>query len=121
ERREAARKERTHVTIVISRDSVQLVRYEGEGDVVSPIKPAQGLENGPPEAGVARGVGRERRRKVRPLEVAGRCAQRRPRRVSDRVGIAITGASRAGAEVGLADASDRTPDVVVVFRLPDGD
>src|SRR5437867_13314281 len=80
ERRETARKERTHVAIVISRDSVQFVGYEGEGDVVRFIKSAQRLEESASEAGVTGGIGRERRRKVWSGEVAGRRTQRRPGR-----------------------------------------
>src|SRR5438067_8500374 len=121
ERREAARKQRTYVTIASLCDSVEFVRYERERDVVSAIKPAEGLKNGAPEPGVARRIGWEWRRKVRSSEVAGRSAQRRPGWVTGSRGIAITGTRWPGARVGLADAGDGTPDIVMIFRVPDGE
>lgn len=53
ERREAAREEWPHVAIVAPRDSVKLVRDEGEGDVVGPVESAQGLKESGAESSVA--------------------------------------------------------------------
>src|SRR5712692_4783396 len=64
---------------------------------------------------------RERRREVRPGEIAGRGAERCEGRIAASRGIAIASAGRTGSLVGLADASDRAPELVVVLRLPDGD
>src|SRR2546422_8922115 len=61
ERREAARNARAHGSLVVLRHAVELVGYEGERDVVGSVKVAQRLEEGAPEAGVPRRVGRERR------------------------------------------------------------
>src|SRR2546422_7188637 len=115
ERREAARNERAHGSLVVLSHAVEFVGYEGERDVVGPVKIAQRLEEGAPEAGVPRRVGRERRGEVRgggrAAAVAERCAERRPGWVSDRHVVAIA--------VGLADASDRPPELVVGLRLPE--
>ena len=120
-RREAARQERAYVAIAAPSHSVELVRHEGKCDVVSSVKPAQNLEDGSAETGVAGRIGREWRGKVRSREVAGRGAEWRPGWVPDSRWIAIAGASRPGARVRLPDAGDRTPHSVVIFRLPDGD
>src|SRR5213594_4512349 len=84
ERREAARDERTHVPVVVPRHPIELVRHEGEGDVVGPVEVAQGLEEGAPEAGMPGRVCREGRREVWPVEVAGRRAERHEARIAHR-------------------------------------
>src|SRR6266853_1171731 len=104
QRGEASRKQRTDIASIVPRDSVELVGNESKGDVISAIKPAQSLKEGAAEAGVTRGIGWEWRGKVRSCEIAGRCSQRCPVWVSDRVWIAITSARRAGARIGFADA-----------------
>src|SRR5918992_4674713 len=121
ERREAARDKWAHVPLVIPRHAVELVRHEGEGDVVGPVKVAQGLEEGAPEPGMSGRVAWEGRREVRLVEVAGLRAERREGWISDSRGIAIAGTGRAGPLVGLAYAGDRAPELVEVLRLPDGD
>ena len=73
---EAARRERPDVPVVARRLAVELVGRERERDVVGPEDMAQHLEERAAERRVARGVGRERRREVRSLEVAGRRAER---------------------------------------------
>src|SRR5206468_7619259 len=117
ERREAARDERTHVPVVVPRHPIELVRHEGEGDVVGPVEVAQGLEEGAPEPSMPGRICREGRRVVWPVEVAGWRAERRKGRISDRRSIAIAG--WAGPLGGLADASDRAPEMVEAFRLAD--
>src|SRR2546422_9945114 len=61
ERREAARNERAHGSLVVLSHAVEFVGYKGERDVVGPGKIAQRLEEGASEAGVPGRVGRERR------------------------------------------------------------
>src|SRR5678815_3253188 len=114
ERGETARQQGPHIAVVVLGDTVEFVRHEREGDVVGSIESAQGLEKCASEARMARRISRERRRKVRSGQVAGWRAQGRPGRVSDRVRIAIAGASGTGSRIGLANAGDRTPDIVVV-------
>src|ERR1041385_8739339 len=77
-RREAAWNERTRVSIVASRNPVQLVRHEREGDLVCPVEVAQGLKQRAAESGVAGRVCGEWRREVWSLQVARGRAQRRP-------------------------------------------
>src|SRR2546422_1811696 len=115
ERREPARNERAHGSLVVPSHAVELVGYEFERDVVGLVKIAQRLEEGAPEAGVPGRVGRERRGGVwgggRAAAVAERCAERRPGWVSDCQGGAI--------DIRLAGAGDRPPELVRVLRLPE--
>src|SRR5262245_34224276 len=76
--RETTRKEWAYATIVVPRHSVEFVGYEGERDLVGPVKSTQRLKERAAESRMAGRIGRERRCEVRTLEVAGRRAQRRP-------------------------------------------
>ena len=58
--------------LLSTRHAVVLVRDEGERDRVRPVELAQRLEERAAEARVAGRIGREGRREVRPVEVAGR-------------------------------------------------
>src|ERR1043165_9672944 len=51
-RREATGDEGAHVSVVAPGNAVKFVRNKREGDIVSPVEPAQGLEQSAPEAGV---------------------------------------------------------------------
>ena len=77
ERGETAWKQGTDIASVVPSDSVEFVRNESKGDGVSAIEPAQGLEEGAAETGVARWIGWEWRSKVRSCEIAGRRPERR--------------------------------------------
>src|SRR5580765_8165562 len=121
QRREAARTEGPHRALVVLGHTVELVRHEGEGDAIGAVEPAQRLEKGASESGVAGRIGRKRRCEVGAVEIAGRRAERHERRISlgGRIAVAPTGG--ATALVGLADAGDRPPESIVIFRLPDRD
>src|SRR5437879_6065140 len=43
-RRETAREQRAKVSAAVAGDSIKLIRHEGEGDIIPPIKSAQCLE-----------------------------------------------------------------------------
>lgn len=60
-----------------------------------------------------RGVGRERWGEIRAGEVARLGAERRKLGIGFGRGIVVL--------VGLADGGDWTPDLLVVFRIPDGE
>src|SRR5579885_2723391 len=121
ERLKAARDERADLSVIVAGDSVQFVGNESERDLVGAVKPPQGLEQRPGKTRMPGGVGRKRRSKVRPVKIAGRRAHRLEAGVARRVGIAVTQTGRPGTGVGLADAGDRAPELVVEFRLPHGD
>src|SRR2546422_8908250 len=101
--------------------AVKLVRHEGEGDVIDPVKVAQGLEDGAPEPGMAGRISGERRREVRPGEVAGWRAEWCEGQIPHSRGIAIPETRRASPLVSLADTGHRAPELVEVLRLPDCD
>src|SRR5438046_7735526 len=113
ERRETARDQRSYVAFAVPRNSVEFVRNKSKGDVVGAIEPAQRLEQGGAKTGVPGRIGWEGGRKVWSREVAAGSTQRRPARVSDRVGIGIAGACRTGAGIRLAAADTRSPHRVV--------
>src|SRR5258706_13394163 len=83
ERSKAARDERAHVSVVIQRDTVELVRHKGECDIVAPVEAAQDLEKSSPKPCVSGRVCRKGRRKVRPGKIAGRRTQRHERGIAN--------------------------------------
>src|SRR5437667_6921898 len=64
QRREAARTERSHEALMVLCHAVELVRHEGERDAVGPVEPAQCLEGGAAESGMAGRAGWKGRREV---------------------------------------------------------
>jgi hypothetical protein len=74
---------RAHITLIVPRHPVELVRNEAEGDRIGPVKSAQRLEESAPEGRVAGRIRREGRREIRPVGVAGRRAERNEVRISD--------------------------------------
>ena len=120
-RLEAAGLERSWSAVVAVRHTVELVRYEHEWDFIRPVEVAQRLKERAAEPCMARGVGREWRREIRPCEVAGGRAQRREARIAVGRRIAIARARRTRPRIGLADSGDGPPELVEVLRFPDGD
>ncbi len=94
-----ARHVRSDVALIVLGNTVELIGDEGEGDVVGAIEAPQRLEHGPAETGMARGIRRKGRGEVRPVQVAGRGAQRGESRVAlgRRVAVALAGGSGAWA------------------------
>src|SRR5262249_32194827 len=82
ERREPPRQERPQHAVAAARDAVQLVRHEGEGNVVGLVKVAERFEECPAEARVSGRISRKRRREVAAVLVAGGRTERRERGVA---------------------------------------
>src|SRR5439155_10063301 len=61
----------------------------------------------------------ERWREVRSVKVAGRRTQRCEGGITNRRGVAIAGAGRASSLIGLTDARDGAPEIVIILRFPD--
>src|SRR5207247_1598184 len=98
-----------------------LVRHERERNSIGPVEFSQDLEEGSAEAGVSGWVCRKGGREVRPVEVTSGRAEWRERPISDSRWIAVAGSGRARPLISLANAGNRTPELVVVLRLPDCD
>src|SRR5579862_3726315 len=101
--------------MVVDRDAVELVRREGEPDVVGAVEGAQCLKERAAEAGVSRRVSGKGRREIWPGQVARRCAEGKEARIARGVGIAVAEAGRAGPRVGLADAGHRAPELIEIL------
>src|SRR6185295_12175921 len=82
---------------------------------------AQYLEKRTSETGVSGWIGWKRRGKIRPVEIAGRCSERRIGRISDRRGIAVAERGRAGVFIGFANRCDRPPVLIIELGLPYGE
>src|SRR6266508_710671 len=121
QRGETARDERSHVAVVVQRRAIELVRDERERNRIGPVEFSQDLKERAAEAGVPGRVCRKGGREVRPGEVAGGRAERRESRISISRRIAVADSARASPLVGLTDTGNRTPELVVVLGLPDGD
>src|SRR5688572_480911 len=116
---EAARAQWAHVAVVVAGRAVELVRDERERDVIGAVEPPQDLEQRTAEACVPGRIRRERRREVRPADVAARRAERPEVGVAERIGIAVAGPGRSGARIRFAEAADRPPQIVEELRFPD--
>ena len=115
---EAARHERTHVAGVVFGNAVEFVGDKGERDVIRGEKSAHRLEDGAAKTAVTRWITWKRWSEVRTSEIASGRADWRECRVARRVRVAIAEHSWAGSGIGFANASDRSPEIVKVFRIP---
>ena len=79
---------------LITRHAVELVRDKGKRDAIGPVEVPKHLEERPAESGMPGWIGRKRRGKIRPREIAGRRPERREGRVSDGGRIAVAQAAR---------------------------
>src|SRR5215216_2374679 len=100
------------MAVIIFRNSVKLVGYKSERNVVSPIKAAKRLEQSTAHAGMAGRIGREGRCKVGTIEVAGWSAQGRKRRIADSCSIVVSQAARTTARIRFANTGNWTPNVM---------
>src|SRR3954452_14399107 len=116
--REASGTERADIALAVDRDTIELIRREGERQPVGAVEAPQRLEQRSAKRGVPRWVGWERRCEVGAGQVARRSSQRHEVHVSRRVRIPISQASRTSAGIRLADGNYRTPEIPVVLRIP---
>src|SRR6202040_2520084 len=121
QRPELPRQQRSHVSLAVERHTVEFVGDKREGNVVPEVEAAQNLEQRAAESSVTRRISGERRREVWPGQIAGWRAQRYEAWISDRCRIAIPWQRLRRVGIGLANAGNRPPVLVEVFRLPDGD
>src|SRR5205814_8117338 len=63
------------IVVVISCDSIELVRDDRKRDVISSVESAKNLEDGATKSGMARRISRKRRSEIWALQIAGRRAE----------------------------------------------
>src|SRR5437763_2472253 len=98
--------------------SIELVGHERESDVIGTVKPAHRFEDSASEPSVTRRIGRERRSKILPGEIAGGRAQRRKAAIANRVRIALPPMRGSRARIRFPNAGNRAPEVVMIFGFP---